>query len=88
MLSGNFFIEFCEVIDMDVFADLKKYVACEFISDLRYEPHKSRAKAILRELDLSKYSLPSLNDLVVYIYDMNRTFQSVADVQHFFRSHV
>ena len=71
---------------MDIFEDLKSKVGCPFISDLKFDPYVVPAKSLLGVLDLSCYSLQSLNDAAGYFYDKSVSFASVEDAQWFFRS--
>ena len=53
---------------MDIFEKIKNVLGCEYISDLRFVPRSSRAKNIIKDLDLDVYSFAELNDLVFYLY--------------------
>ena len=51
---------------MDLFEYLKNCVGCEFISDLRYGPHKARAIQILKQMDKSKIDNKQIADASNY----------------------
>lgn len=52
----------------DIFEKLKKAVGCTYIFDVRTEPYCSKAKALLKEMDINDYSLRELNDVSDYLY--------------------
>ena len=53
---------------MDIFEQLKDKIGCKCISDLRFEPYSTKAKNMLKELDIEQCSLAELNDLAFYFY--------------------
>ena len=53
---------------MDVFEKLKSAVGCDYISDLSFEPHRTKAKALLKAMGIEKCSITELNDLADYFY--------------------
>lgn len=58
-----------EVSDLsDLFEFLKYILGCTYISDLRIEPYNIKAKLILNQLNLEKYSSKQLKDVFEYIY--------------------
>lgn len=54
----------------DIFERLKKALDCTYISDMRTEPYCSKAKALLKEMDIDDYSLNELNEIAFYLYGM------------------
>lgn len=54
----------------DVFEKLKNALGCTYISDMRTEPYCSKAKALLKEMDIENCSLKELNDISFYLYGM------------------
>ena len=42
---------------MDMFKYLRRMLGCEYISDLRYEPYKTRAQQLLATVPLKGYPL-------------------------------
>ena len=69
---------------MDLFEDLKSQLGCRFVSDLRFEPYSSKAKLLLSEMDLSKYTLSELRDAAWYFYQHQMPFASINDAIYFF----
>ena len=53
---------------LDLLEFLKYILGCTYVSDLRQEPYNSKAKLILKQLNLKKYSLHQLADVFEYIY--------------------
>lgn len=53
---------------MGVFEELKDNLGCEYISDLRFEPYCTKAKLVIKTLDIGNYSFTELNDLTDYFY--------------------
>ena len=60
----------------DIFELLQKEKRCEFISDLILEQNIFQTKRILSKMDLSKYDLHSLNDVIKYIYQTEKDFET------------
>lgn len=71
---------------MDIFEKIKNVLGCEYISDLRFSPRSSRAKNIIKDLDLDVYSFVELNDLVFYLYGETQ-FKSKEEVMRFLESY-
>ena len=69
----------------DLFEDLRVQLLCEYISDMRFEPFQSSAKAELARMELSSYSLRALADADEYFYGVNLEFQSYSQAAEFFR---
>lgn len=53
---------------MDVFEKLKEAIGCDYISDLRFEPHLTKAKELLKAMEIEKCSYAELNDIADYLY--------------------
>lgn len=53
---------------MIIFEQLKEQLGCDYISDLKFYPYSSKAKALLKIWDLNAYSLAELNDIASYLY--------------------
>lgn len=53
---------------MDVFEKLKSAIGCDYISDLRFEPHNAKAKELLKAMRIETCSIAELNDLADYLY--------------------
>ena len=53
---------------MDIFEKLKNAVGCDYISDLSFDPHRTKAKALLKAMEIEKCSVAELNDLADYFY--------------------
>ena len=70
---------------MDIFEKIKDVLGCEYISDLRFGACCSRAKNIIKDLDLDVYSSAELNDLVFYLYGETQ-FKSKEEVIRFLES--
>ena len=53
---------------VDVLEFLKQALYCDYISDLRREPYNSKAKALLKHIDLSRYPDNQVRDIQQYLY--------------------
>ncbi len=51
----------------DLFEFLKYILGCTYISDLKIEPYNTKAKLILNDLNLDKYSSNQIYDVFEYI---------------------
>ena len=69
---------------LDVFEDLKNEVGCLYISDLRLPRYIKKSRKVLCKLDLKKYSLLQLNDVVNYLYDFPFLFSEKGEALRFF----
>ena len=68
---------------MDVFEKLKVVVGCDYISDLRFEPHLTKAKELLKTMSVEKCSIAELNDIADYFYGEH--FDSADDAIEFLK---
>lgn len=68
----------------DIFEDLKTKVGCEYISDLKTEFFRERAKALVAALELEAYPLHTLSDMAGYLYDVEIVFSSAGQARSFF----
>lgn len=53
---------------VDVLEFLKQALYCDYISDLRREPYNSKAKALLKHIDLSRYPDNQVRDIQQYLF--------------------
>ena len=53
--------------DLDLFEFLKYILGCTYISDLKVNPYRDKAKLILSKLNLNNFSFKQLLDVVQYI---------------------
>lgn len=58
----------------DLFDEVALRVGCEYVSDMRFSPYNQRAKAALKEIDYTRYSLQNLADIYGYLYGKEVTF--------------
>ena len=63
----------------DIFETLKNTLGCEYISDMKFEPYRTKAKEVLKSMELSALSLSELKDLVRYLYE-KADFKSRDDI--------
>ena len=60
----------------DMYSDclelLRDALGCTYISDLRVKPYNDRAKLLLKQLKLEKYSLKQIADVFEYIYGKDK----------------
>ena len=49
--------------------NLRVALGCEYLSDLRFEPYNSQAKALLKNIDLSKFSSWEIYNTFDYIWE-------------------
>jgi hypothetical protein len=53
---------------MDIFEKLENAIGCDYVSDLRFEPHCTKAKELLKTMEIEKCSVVELNDVTNYFY--------------------
>lgn len=63
----------------DIFETLKNILGCEYISDMKFEPYRTKAKEALKSMDLSILSLSDLKDIAQYLYEKT-DFKSKDDI--------
>ncbi len=73
---------------MDMFEYLRKMLGCEYISDLRYEPYKTRAQRLLATVPLEGYPLEVLSDLAEYLYGSKNRFETIPQAIAFYKEQV
>lgn len=61
---------------MDIFEKITEILGLEYMSDMKFEPNRSRAILLISEMDLSQYSMASLSDLFQYIFGEDKKFNS------------
>ena len=49
--------------------NLKVALGCDYLSDLRFEPYRSQAKALLKNIELSKFSSWEIYNTFEYIWE-------------------
>lgn len=54
--------------DSDLLEFLKYILGCTYISDLRSDPYNTKAKLLLKQLRLKKYSRNQIKEVFDYIY--------------------
>lgn len=54
--------------DFDLLEFLKYILGCTYISDLRTEPYNTKAKIVLKFLNLKKYPISQVKDTFEYLY--------------------
>ena len=52
-------------------------LGCTFLSDLKSEPYNSRAKVLLQNMKLRKYSWKEIADAIQYLYFKNQFTKDV-----------
>lgn len=71
----------------DLFEMVANAVGCNYISDLRFEPHNSEARIFMRNQSFFRgYPLNKLIELYEYIYDKKVNFLSVEEALIFYSS--
>ena len=63
----------------DIFETLKNILGCEYISDMKFEPYRTKAKEVLKSMELSILSLSDLKDIAQYLYEKT-DFKSKDDI--------
>ena len=56
----------------DLLEFLQYILGCTYISDLRFEPYNTKAKVVLKNIKLRKYSLKQIKDTIQYLYLKNK----------------
>lgn len=70
----------------NLFEELAHSVGCLYLSDMKYEPYTTCAKAKFRNcFFLRNYSLSELSDLYRYLYNKERDFSSYEEAEKAFR---
>ena len=59
--------------DLNLLEFLKYILGCTYISDLKNEPYITKAKLILKFLNLKKYSIDQIRDTFEYLYGRNES---------------
>lgn len=68
----------------DFFELLRDMTGAEQVSDLKYEPYRTRAILLLRYIPTEEYSVQEISDMTHYLLDAQRTFQSKDEARAFF----
>lgn len=63
----------------DFFETLRTTIGCEYISDMKFEPYRTKAKEALKSMKLSILSLSELKDIAQYLYGKT-DFKSKDDI--------
>lgn len=69
---------------MDIFERLKSNLNCNYISDLRVEPYCTKAKEMLKGMEIEECSFSELNDITEYFY--GKRFDTVDAAVSFLKS--
>lgn len=69
----------------DFFELLRDMTGAEQVSDLKYEPYRTRAILLLRYIPTEEYSVQEISDMTNYLLDAQRTFESKDEARAFFR---
>lgn len=69
---------------MDIFEILRKALNCQYISDLKFEPNKTKAKQLLKVIPLQEYSIETLSDIAEYLYDEKPEFTDMQQAVEYF----
>lgn len=70
---------------MDIFEDLKERIGCDYISDLTFEPYKSKAKKRILEMPMETYPPEMLSDMAAYLYGGQHSFRTSQEAAVFFK---
>lgn len=68
----------------DLFEELREYSGCTSISDLLSGRFNKRAREYLKTVDCNDWALTVLDDISMYIYGENTTFQKAEEAEIFF----
>ena len=69
---------------MDIFERLKSNLNCNYISDLRVESYCTKAKEMLKGMEIEECSFSELNDITEYFY--GKRFDTVDAAVSFLKS--
>ena len=69
---------------MEILEWLRQELDCKYISDLHYGTINRLAKSVIRNAELSHYTLSELSDAASYLYDCNVKFETVGEARLFF----
>ncbi len=68
----------------DLFEDVRHAIGCPYISDLRSDLYRPLAIQVMRELDLTHYSMAALADMATYLSGKPLRFSSPAEASTYF----
>lgn len=68
----------------DLLEFLHGVLGCTYLSDLTMEPYNTRAKMLLRYLDLARFPLKELNEAVAYLYRDKQDFTCYEQANAYF----
>ena len=71
----------------DLFEKMKQYANCKYISDLKFGDANKTAKKMLKEIDVTEYSLSTLNDVAEYLFENKQTFHNIQQASIFFKTY-
>lgn len=68
----------------DLLEFLHGILGCIYLSDLALEPYNTRAKMLLRYLDLTRFPLKELNEAAAYLYRDKQDFTCYEQANAYF----
>lgn len=71
----------------DLFEFLKRQAGCRYISDLRSEPNTAYAKAVLKKIDYTQFSLKDLSDCSEYLFYDKKSIENYEQAVCYFKNH-
>jgi len=69
---------------MDLFETIQNAVGCDLLSDIKFEPYKTKACTALFSLKLEEYSLEQYEEFANYLFGELVKFNSYNDVENYF----
>lgn len=69
---------------MDLFEMIQKSVGCDMLSDIKFEPYKTKACTAIFSLKLEKFPLSQFEELSSYLFGETKKFDSYSEVEKYF----
>lgn len=69
---------------MDLFETLQNIVGCALLSDIKFEPYRTKACTAIFSLKLEEFPLSQYEEFANYMFSENIKFNSYSDVEKYF----
>ena len=69
---------------MDLFETLQCAVGCSMLSDIRFEPYKTKVCTAIFSLKLTEFPLSQYEELAFYLFNETVKFDSYSDAEKYF----
>ena len=69
---------------MDLFETLQNAVGCAMLSDIKFEPNRTKACTAIFSLKLEEFPLSQYEELAFYLFSETVKFDSYSDADKYF----